>query len=82
MARASVDAYGPEGSVPNPVQVSGSGAQPLSTRASPEDFGAQVGAAYKGATNEVFWRGLKRLRDCPRWEQCAEDLLQLYDFLV
>ncbi len=43
MARGSADPYGSEGSVPNQQPLQGTGAGPLSVRATPEDFGAQVG---------------------------------------
>ncbi len=42
-ARGSQDLYGEFGSVPNQQPLQGTGAGPLSVRASPEDFGAQVG---------------------------------------
>ena len=43
----SKDEYGDYGSVPNSVPLQGSGAGPLAVRASPEDFGAQVGAGVQ-----------------------------------
>lgn len=45
MPKEPQDLYGTAGSVPDPVRVDGSGAQPLSVRANPADFGAQIGAA-------------------------------------
>lgn len=46
-AKSAGDEYGSSGSVPNPVPVSGSGAGPMGVKASPDDFGAQVGGAVK-----------------------------------
>lgn len=43
----SEDEYGSQGSVPNSVELSGSGAGPLSVRSNPDDFGAQVGGAVE-----------------------------------
>lgn len=51
---ASQDPYGSFGSVPDSVRVDGSGANYSGVRASPNDFGAQIGAATQrlGATGE------------------------------
>lgn len=43
MARGAPDEYGSFGSVPNQQPLQGTGAGPLSVRATPEDFGAQIG---------------------------------------
>ena len=53
MARSD-DLYGNFGNVSDPTAVNGSGAGPMGVRASPEDFGAQVGAGLQklGATGE------------------------------
>lgn len=54
MARGSENFYGSEGSVPNQQPLQGTGAGPLSVKANPEDFGAQVGQGLEkfGATGE------------------------------
>lgn len=53
MARHAEDLYGSEGSVPNMQPLQGSGASPLSVRASPEDFGAQVGKGVENVGEQV-----------------------------
>lgn len=59
MARHPEDLYGDEGSVPRQIPLSGSGGHPMSVRANPEDFGAQIGQgeqkigeAAQGLANE------------------------------
>lgn len=48
----SSDDYGSDGSVPDSVPMSGSGAGPMQVRADPNDFGAQIGGAVKGLGEE------------------------------
>ena len=49
--RHAADEYGSEGGVPDQQPLQGSGAGPMSVRASPEDFGAQVGEGLQRIGN-------------------------------
>lgn len=62
MAEKPNDIYGTYGSVPT-VSPEGGGARPLDIRATPDDFGAQVGAANEksGARTEQFGRNVTEL---------------------
>jgi len=53
MAGHEEDLYGTQGSVPNQVEVNGTGARELSVRANPDAFGASVGQAITGAGEKV-----------------------------
>lgn len=48
------DLYGTEGSVSQPVAENGTGARPLTARATPEAFGAGVGEAITGAAHQAL----------------------------
>lgn len=63
MARHSEDIYSDEGSVPKEQPLQGTGAGPISVRATPEDMGVQIGAGIQkvGNTGEEIanqWNGL------------------------
>lgn len=47
------DAYGTYGSVPQPVEVNGTGGQPIHAQASENDFGGNIDQAITGAANQA-----------------------------